>query len=121
MAWCASKQVDPLSAPLVVLFALFFVCQGLSLGTVKGYLSALSAVLRLPDQPSLFKSPVFLKCLQYLFPSAPFIMPQWDLILVHTFLMCSPFEPMHSCPFRLLTLKSVFLVAITSARGVSEL
>ena len=35
--------------------------------------------------------------------------------------MCSPLEPLHSCPLRLLTIKTVFLVVITPARRVSEL
>ena len=114
VAWCAEKLIDPLSAPLsqVLLFALSLACQGLSLGTVKVYLSTLLAFLRLPDQPSLFKSLVvthFRKGLQYTFPPAPFVMPQWDLNLVLTFLMRSPFEPMHRCSLRRLTFKTVFL------------
>ena len=63
----------------------------------------------------------FLKGLQHMFSPSPFIMTQSDFNLVLTFLMCSPFEPMNSCPLRLLTIKTVFLVAITSARRVSEL
>lgn len=35
--------------------------------------------------------------------------------------MCSPFEPMQSYPLRLLTIKIVFLVVITSARRFSGL
>ena len=125
MAWCVTKQVDLLHAKLseVLLFVLSVAQQDLALGAVKGYLSAISPFLRLLDQPSLFKSPVvmrFLKGLQHLFPPSPFIMPQWDLNLVLTFLMCSPFEPKHSCPLMLLT-KTVLLVAIASTRRVSEL
>ena len=56
-----------------------------------------------------------------MFPPVPFIMPQWGLNLVLTLLMTSPFEPLHSCPLRLLIFKTNFLVAITSARKVSEL
>lgn len=56
-----------------------------------------------------------------MFPPTPFLMPQWDLNLVLTFLMGSPFEPLHSFPLRLLSFKTVFLVAVTSARRVSEL
>ena len=77
----------------MLLFALSLAQQGLSLGTVKGYLSFPLAFLRLPDQCSLYKSPVvtrFLKCLQHMFPSAPFGMPQWDRNLVLTSL-CVPF------------------------------
>ena len=53
--------------------------QGLALGTVKGYLSALLAFLRLPDQPSLFKPPVvmrLLKGLQHMFLPTPFTVSQ---------------------------------------------
>ncbi|KAJ1101564.1 hypothetical protein NDU88_006631 [Pleurodeles waltl] len=126
VAWCTNKSVDPLSATRseVLPFILSLAQQGSALGTLKGYLSAMSAFLRLSDQPSLFKSPIvsrFLKGLTHLFPPTPFIMPQWDLKLVLTYLMCTPFEPMHNCPLRLLTFKTVFLVAITSARRVSEL
>ncbi|KAJ1208809.1 hypothetical protein NDU88_004192 [Pleurodeles waltl] len=126
VAGCTNKSVDSLSAPLseVLLFVLSLAQQGSSLGTLKGYLSAISAFLRLPDQPSLFKSPLvsmFLKGLTHLFPPTPFIMPQWDLNLVLTYLLCTPFEPMHNCPLQLLTFKTVFLIAITSARRVSEL
>ena len=40
VAWCAEKQIDPLSAPLseVVVFVLSLAQQGLALGTVEGYL-----------------------------------------------------------------------------------
>ena len=48
-------------------------------------------------------------------------MMQCNLNLVLTFLMCTPFEPMHSCPLCLLTIKRVLLIAITSARRVSKL
>lgn len=48
-------------------------------------------------------------------------MTQWDLNLDLTFLMCAPFEPLHNCPLRLLTIKTAFLVAITFAKRVSEL
>ena len=94
-----------------------------ALDTVKGYRSAVSAFLRLPNQPSLFKSPFvtrFLKGLQHTFPPIPFNMPQWDQNLILTMLMCAPFEPMHNCSLRLLTIKTVFLVAITLALRVSE-
>ena len=50
---------------------LFLAQQGFAVGIVKGYLSALSAFLRLPDQLALFKSPVvmcFLKSLVHVSP-----------------------------------------------------
>ena len=118
--WCADKKKSrssPCPLSQVLSFALSLPRSGLALRTVKAF-------LRFPDQPSLFKSPIVLgvlKGLTHNFPPIPFIMPQLDLNLVLTFFMCYYFEPMHSCPLRLLTLKTIFLVAITSARRVSEL
>lgn len=45
----------------------------------------------------------------------------WNLNLVLTIFMCTPFEPIHNFPLCLLTLKIVFLIAITSVWRVSEL
>ena len=57
---CSSGNVLCLQAQLtdLLLFCLSLARRGLAIATVKGYLSALSAFLSLPDQPSLFKSPV---------------------------------------------------------------
>ena len=48
-------------------------------------------------------------------------LPQWSLQLVLHTLMRPPFEPMATCDVRLLSFKTLFLVAITSARRASEL
>ena len=63
----------------------------------------------------------FLKGLIDMFLSAPFVMVQWDLNLVLTYLMCTPFELIHSYTLHLLIIKTGCLIAITSARRVSEL
>lgn len=47
--------------------------------------------------------------------------PAWDLPLVLRALARHPFKPMASCNLRLLSWKTAFLVAITSAYRVSEL
>lgn len=47
--------------------------------------------------------------------------PPWDLSLVLKALTKEPFEPIDKIPIRFLTFKTVFLVAITSARRVGEL
>ena len=104
VAWCADK-IDPLTAPLseVLLFILSLARHGLALGTVKGYLSAISAFLQLPDQ----HSPVvtrFLKGLQHMFPPDPFVVPQWGINYVLTMLRGSPCKHMHSCTLQHLTI-----------------
>ena len=47
--------------------------------------------------------------------------PFWDLPLVLKALTSHPFEPLHSVDLKFLTLKVVFLIAITSARRIGEL
>ncbi|XP_069596830.1 uncharacterized protein [Ranitomeya imitator] len=45
----------------------------------------------------------------------------WDLNLVLSALTKEPFEPLHSASLKLLSLKTAFLVAITSARRVGDI
>ena len=47
------------------------------------------------------------------------MIPQWNLALVHKAFLEEPFEPMDSCAMKFLTWKTVFLVALASARHVS--
>lgn len=47
--------------------------------------------------------------------------PTWDLSLVLQALTASPFEPLASVSLQLLSIKVAFLLAVTSARRVSEL
>ena len=47
--------------------------------------------------------------------------PSWNLNIVLQTLTSAPFEPVRSIPLRMLALRTIFLVAITSARRVSEL
>ena len=100
VGWCSGKNIDPLRSHILQ-FTLSLAQQGSSVSTVKGYLAALSAFVCLPDQPSLFKSPIvmrFLKGLNNRFPPTPFDMPHWDLNLVLTFLMGVPSEPCIAVP-----------------------
>ena len=47
--------------------------------------------------------------------------PQWDLALVLRALGKPPFEPLAQAPLRLLSLKTALLLALTSAKRVSDL
>ncbi len=49
------------------------------------------------------------------------MVPQWDLNLVLSSLSCTPFEPLTDSAIKWLSLKSAFLLAIATARRVSEL
>ncbi|CAJ0914774.1 unnamed protein product [Ranitomeya imitator] len=54
-------------------------------------------------------------------PRKQLIVPPWDLNVVLQGLTGPPFEPLSSCSLQNLAYKTVFLVAITSARRVGEL
>ncbi len=47
--------------------------------------------------------------------------PSWDLAIVLEGLVMTPFEPLESAPIRFLTLKMVFLMAITSLKRIMDL
>ena len=48
-------------------------------------------------------------------------LPQWDVSLVLEALRGAPYEPLKQASDRNLTLKTVFLLSLASAKGVSEL
>ena len=47
--------------------------------------------------------------------------PSWNLLKVLEFLRSSVFEPIHQCSLRDLTRKTLFLIALATAKRVSEL
>jgi integrase len=49
------------------------------------------------------------------------LLPSWDVKVVLRFLKKVPFEPLSKCGLQSLTFKTVFLVALASARRCSEL
>jgi hypothetical protein len=63
----------------------------------------------------------FLKGVFNVNPPTKILIPAWDLSLVLSVLAAPPFAPFSELDLKMLTFKTVFLVAITSARRVSEL
>ena len=51
----------------------------------------------------------------------PVVLPTWSLQPILECLKKPPLEPIHQLSLKQLTLKTVFLLAVTSARRVSEL
>ncbi|XP_060538353.1 uncharacterized protein LOC132709245 [Pantherophis guttatus] len=121
---CALHHVDPTSAtvPDVLQFLHSGFADGLAPSTLK--VAALATVLIGDNQQSLshdsrIKS--FLQGASHLRPPAIHRYPTWDLTLVLQDLTSAPFEPICTASLRFLTLKMAFLLAITSARRVSEI
>lgn len=63
----------------------------------------------------------FIKGVAHISPPPVRRIPTWDLHLVLNALTRPPFEPLATVPFKILSVKTLFLVAVTSARRVSEL
>ncbi|XP_068108865.1 uncharacterized protein [Hyperolius riggenbachi] len=117
-----SSSFDPLhpSPQYLLAFLQTGLQKGLSYNALKVQISAISA---LTDQRwalhPLIKQ--FMLAAIKIRPPRKAIFPKWDLPLVLNYLSAAPFEPMEECSLWHLTLKACFLVAITSARRVSEL
>ena len=97
--------------------------RGLSVSSIKGYRSMLSAVFRFL-LPALSTHPVLrdlLRCFRVSAPSYPIRPPSWDLSKVLRFLLSGAFEPLRDAPLHALSKKVLFLLALATAKRVGEL
>ena len=125
-SWCRS-QGHSVSRPSLSKVA-DFLCwlwsaRGLSVSSIKGYRSMLSAVFRF-HLPSLPSDPVLHDLLRsFRLSSAERLLrpPAWDLSIVLRFLNSSAFEPLSQAPLRALSQKTLFLLALATAKRVGVL
>ena len=95
----------------------------LSVSSLRGCRSVLSAVFRF-HLPSLSSDPVIRDLLRsFRLSSAERVLrpPAWDLSKVLTYLVSPALEPLSQASFRALTLKTLFLLALATAKRVGEL
>ena len=125
--WCKTEKVD-LKRPTLPIVAEFltylFDVRKLSVTAIKGYRSMLSAVYFsiLPDiSSSRFMRELIRglenKTLKKV--GSPF--PSWNLVKTLEYLKGPMFEPLDKCDWRQLTKKTLFLVALATAKRVGEL
>lgn len=129
--WVGDKTQDPTRASLNLIldFLIHLHDSGLSLSSLRVYLAALSAYHTKIDSFSLFSHPTTKRFLRGMYNAHPPPRPPppqrraqpWDLLLVLRGLTRHPFDPASSSDLRLLSWKTLFLVAVTSGRRVSEL
>ena len=123
--WCRSEghSVSRPSLSKIVYF-LFWLRRSrrLSVSAVMGYRSMLSAVFK-SILPEISSSPTLHGLLRSFQVEAPAreVRPPWDLPTVLNFLRTSPFEPLSSAALRDLTSKTLFLIALATAKRVCEL
>ena len=98
--------------------------RGLSHTTVKVYAAAISSCHEGWSGVQVFAHPLvkrFLQGVRRQRPVARTSVPQWELPLVLEALTKGPYEPMKHSSLRALSFKTALLLALTSAKRVSEL
>ena len=125
-SWCTEKQINPYSATLnqVADFLAFLFESGLQYRTIYGYRSMLSAVLPPVQNCPVGQHPHISRLIKGVFHSRPpktKLLPEWDLEIVLKALENKPFEPLNEASLKFVTLKTVFLTAITTFRRCSDL
>ncbi|KAI2653704.1 Transposon Ty3-G Gag-Pol polyprotein [Labeo rohita] len=115
-SWCGRHQQDPVNCPVgsVLEFLQDRLSAGLSHSTLKVYVAAIAAY----HAPLSVVSRWSLGGLR---PPVRSRVPSWDLSLVLEALCGPPFEPIEEISDRLLTIKTVLLIAITSLKRVGDL
>ena len=124
---CCRKKGHSISRPSVFKVADFLLwlhrCRGLSVSSIMGYRSMLSAVFRF-QLPELSSHPVLhdlLHSFRLAAPCRPLRPPVWDLAAVRTYLNSAVFEPLRVASLWNLTKKVLFLLALATAKRVGEL
>ena len=125
-AWCHNNG-HSVSRPTLSKIADFLYwlryTRGLCVSSLRGYHSVLSAVFRF-HLPSLSSDPVIRDLFRsFRLSSAERVLrpPDWDLSTVLTYLVSPAFEPLSQASFCALTLKTLFLLALATAKRVGEL
>ncbi|XP_068121256.1 uncharacterized protein [Hyperolius riggenbachi] len=118
--WCEANSRDTGHSNSVLEFLQDGFQKGLSSSTLKVQVSALTVFLdrKLAEEEDIIR---FFKALRRIRPTIHSRVPSWDLNTVLQGLCEPPFEPLVDSSDKLLTIKTAFLLAITSARRVGEL
>ena len=124
--WCRAEG-HSISRPSLAKIADFLVwlrrSRHLSVSAVMGYRSMLSAVFK-SILPEISTSPILhdlLRSFQVEAPVRQVRPPSWDLLTVLNFLRSLPFEPLSNASLRDITRKTLFLVALATAKRVGKL
>lgn len=126
--WCQERAPPVVSFQASVAEVLEFLQSRLDLGrtfsTVKVYLAAISACHIGLDGKTVGQHPLvqrFMKGALRLQKVSRPLFPSWDLAVVLDALCQPPFEPLSSVDLKLVCLKTVLLVALTTSKRVSDI
>ena len=124
--WCRGRGIAPVNAtvPVVVDFLVHLrQGKGLSVSAVKGYSSALNSVLALKGRDLSASREITMLLRSFARSVNPVELrpPAWDVSLVLQSLTGAPYEPLRTCEERFLAQKTLFLLALASAKRIGEL
>ena len=125
-SWCQERQLDPVNCLVRYVLEFLQVCfsSRLTPSTLNVYISAISAYHALVDGITVGRNPLvtrFLRGTKRLRPAVRTRVPTWDLAIVLEGLSAAPFEPLDIISEKFLTLKTIFLLAISSIKRVGDL
>ena len=124
---CSHDKGHSVSRPSLQKIADFFFwlrrTRKLSVSAVMGYRSMLSTVFHtvLPEISSSSVLHDLIRSFKVEAPSRGVHPPSWDLLRVLTYLRSPVFEPLHQSSLRDLSRKTLFLLALATAKRVGEL
>lgn len=124
--WCLTQHEEPRRCPLptILLFLQSLFDKGLAPSTIRVYAAAISAQHARVEGRTVGSHPLvarFLKGALRLRPPRRSRVPTWDLPLVLQALCDAPFEPLLTADVSWLSMKTAFLLAVTSTKRVGEL
>ena len=124
--WCAKAHEIPFQCPVgtILSFLQDLIDQMKAFSTVKVYLAAISACHVGFDGKPAGQHPLvcrFMKGARRLLPITKTMSPSWDLAVVLEALSSHPFEPLDNVDMKTLSLKVALLMALATAKRVSEI
>ena len=120
--WCISRDVSASKTPMTDVADFLVHLRdnvGLTVPTIEGYRSAISSVI--PEVGTCKTLSDLLKSFAKDIPRDRPKKVHWNLDVVLQFLRSDRFEPLEACSLRDLTMKTLFLLALATAKRVSEL
>lgn len=124
--WCAVKREIPFQCSVAVILSFLqnLIDQGKAFSTIKVFLAAISACHIGFDGKTVGQHPLicrFMKGARRALPVSRPLSPSWDLELVLDALSAAPFEPLDKADLKVLSFKTALLLALASAKRVSEI
>ena len=125
--WCHKKKFNPISAPITVIayFLIFlFSERKFQISTIKGCRAMISNTLKFKTGNRIGSNPVLselIRSFELQCPVQRSLTPKCDLSWVLECLQKPPFELLHKASKFHVTIKTVFLLALATAKRCSEI